>query len=152
MDVVQHSNAESMGAKGRIPRNATTAWLVIVGTAVAVSIVVWMLIAGAGTRAGVSGASAADPFTQPAAIEFRKGEREVTGATAADPFTQPAAIEFRRGEREVNGATAADPFTQPAAIEFRKGEREVTGASSSRSVHPVRGHRVPRKGEREVSR
>ena len=124
MDIVQQGNAESLSPKGRIARNTVGIWLVVVGAALCVSITGWVLAANAGVGTAESTASAADPFIQPAAIEFRGTEHEVTGASAADPVTQPAAIEFRRSEHEGTGASAADPLTQPAAIEFRKGEHE----------------------------
>ena len=83
MDLVQHDNAESLSPKGRVARITVGVWLVIVGAALCVSIAGWLLVANAGV--GTAAASAADPFTRPAAIGFRGTEHEVTGASAADP-------------------------------------------------------------------
>jgi hypothetical protein len=124
MDLVQQTNAESLSPKGRIERNRVGIWLVIVGAALCVSIAAWLLVANAGIATVSSTPSAADPFTQAAAIEFRGTEHEVMGASAADPLTQPAAIQFRRMEHEGTRVAASDPFTGPAAIEFREGEHE----------------------------
>ena len=124
MDLVQQGNAESVNRNGRIARNRVGIWLVIVGTALCVSIAGWLLVANTGVGTATSAVSAADPFTQAAAIEFRGTEHVVMGASAGDPLTQPAAIQFRRIEHEGTGASAADPFTGQAAIEFREGEHE----------------------------
>ena len=126
MDLVQQGNAESVGRNGRIARNRVGIVLVIVGAALCVSIAGLLLVGNAGVGTAASAGSAADPFTQAAAIEFRETEHALTGASAADQFTGPAAIEFRRLEHEGTGASAADPFTGPAAIEFREGEHEAT--------------------------
>ena len=126
MDLVQHGNAESLNHKGRIGRKPAGIWLVVIGAALCVSITGWLLVANAGVRTSESTVSTADPFIQPAAIEFRMTEHDMTGASAADPLTQPAAIEFRRNEHGSTDASAADPFTQPAAVEFRKGEHEAS--------------------------
>jgi hypothetical protein len=114
--------------------------------ALAVMSVAWALLAGPGTRSTASGASSADPFVQPAAIEFRQGERELR-ASSADPPVQPAAIEFRQGERELR-ASSADPLVQPAAIEFRQGERELRASSADPLVQPAAIEF--RQGERET--
>ena len=105
MDLVQQGNAESVNRNGRIARNRMGIWLVIVGTALCVSIAGWLLVTNAsvGTATSTSAASAADPFTQAAAIEFRGTEHVVTGASAADPLTRPAAIQFRQIEHEGTG-------------------------------------------------
>ena len=124
MELVQQGNAESLSPKGRIARNRSGFWLVIVGAALCVSITGLLLVANAGAGMTSSAASVADPFIQPAAIGFRGSEHEVTGASAADPLTQPAAIQFRRIEHEGTAASGADPFTGPAAVEFRKGEHQ----------------------------
>jgi hypothetical protein len=100
MDLVQQGNVESVSRNGRIAKNRVGIGLVIVGTALCLSIAGWLLVGNAGVGTATSAASAADPLTQPAAIEFRGTEHVLTGASAADPFTGPAAIEFRKGEHE----------------------------------------------------
>jgi hypothetical protein len=81
---------------GEWTSNGRALWLAMAGILLAASIAAAGAIA---QRPAGAGSLAGDPFVQPAAIEFRQGERDLSRAPAGDPFVQPAAIEFRRGER-----------------------------------------------------
>ena len=93
MDVLAKRDGEwTSKGLGRAPHALSFA---IAGIVVAASIA----LAAMGQRPASAGVSAGDPFVQPAAIQFRQGERDLSLAPAGDPFVQPAAIEFRRDER-----------------------------------------------------
>ena len=127
MDLAQQGQVDWMRTGGLSKVRPTLVWisLMAIGLAAAFLAGVMYARAGAGTSSVVA---TGDPFTQPAAIEFRQSERAATGGASLDPLTQPTAIEFRRSEHDASGASRilVDPLTQPAAIEFRKGEREAT--------------------------
>jgi hypothetical protein len=133
MDLAQNSS-RATELSGRGYRSGGAVLLTAVGVIVAVAAVAMTaLIASPRDRLGV--ASQADPFVQPAAIEFRQGEHAV-GAGQADPFVQPAAIEFRQGEHGMSTAQS-DPFVQAPAIEFRRGEHGMSTARLDPFLQPA---------------
>ena len=99
MDLAQNSRSAS-DLSGRGYRSGRAVLLAAVSVIVAVpAIAMTALIAS--PRDGLGVASHADPFVQPAAIEFRLGEHGMSAAQA-DPFLQPAAIDFRQSEHDAS--------------------------------------------------
>ena len=119
MDLVQQGNVESASRNGRIARNRVGIALVIVGAALCVSISGWLLVANAGAGTTSSAGAGADPFTQPAAIEFRGTEHVADGCL---------------GGRSVHRAGGDRVPPDRARRDGRLG---------SRSVHRAGGDRVP---------
>ncbi len=101
MDLIQQGTKAGRTGTGTYPFGPALVIAAVIVTVVIAAILATSLIAGQAFGSRI--ASQENPLLQPAAVEFRQGERGA-GVSPANPLLKPAAVEFRQGEHAAGGA------------------------------------------------